>query len=141
MELRVIIAGSRDFNDYDVLEDKVDEFFLDFFKHNSDKGFSRIKIISGTARGTDRLGERYAEACGYEVVRFPAEWDKLGKRAGVVRNAEMAKYASEGEHCGVLVVFWDGKSKGTEHMINIAKEYGLQIYFNSIKKQDTFVEK
>lgn len=138
MELRIIIAGSRDFNDYEKLEEMMNKFFEHFYKYNKDEHYSCVKIISGTARGTDSLGERYAEEHGYEVVRFPADWDALGKRAGVIRNAEMAKYAAEDENEGVLVVFWDGKSKGTEHMINIAKRYDIQVYFNSIKECSSF---
>lgn len=132
MELRIIIAGSRDFNDYDKLEKIMNDFFSHFYKYNKNKQYSCVKIISGTARGADTLGERYADEYGYEVVKFPADWDNLGKKAGIVRNAEMAKYAVEDGHDGVLVAFWDGKSKGTEHMINIAKRYGLAVYFNSI---------
>ena len=50
-----------------------------------------VKIISGCARGADTLGERFAKEFGLEVKKFPADWDGLGKRAGYVRNAEMAK--------------------------------------------------
>lgn len=87
---------------------------------------SEVVIISGTARGADRLGELYAERTNSKIKRFPADWDNLGKRAGYVRNAEMAKYAAKG--IGVLVAFWDGKSKGTKHMIDLAKRYDLEIH-------------
>lgn len=109
---KVIIAGSRSFNDYPLLKSKVDEFF-----HRLDR--KDIEIVSGTARGADKLGERYAVEKGYKLTRFPAEWDKYGKSAGYRRNAEMAKYAD------ACIVFWDGKSKGTLHMINLARKAGL----------------
>lgn len=134
MELRIIVAGSRQYNNYEEAERKIFEFFRVFNECNKGKSFSGIKFISGTARGADSLGERFAEENGYELVRFPADWDKFGKRAGVLRNAEMAKYASVDGHKGVLIVFWDGKSRGTEHMINIAKRYGLEIYYNHIEE-------
>lgn len=80
-----------------------------------------IQIVCGMARGADRLGERYAKEHGYQVIYFPADWDLDGKSAGFKRNVRMAEYAD------ALVAFWDGESKGTKHMIEIAKEKGLDI--------------
>lgn len=91
----------------------------------------KIRIVSGVARGADRLGEQYAKIAGYEVSRFPADWDGLGKRAGYVRNAEMAKYAMADGNYGVLIAFWDGKSKGTKHMIDLAEKNGLEVHIVS----------
>ena len=65
------------------------------------------------------LPQQYAQDKGYPVKQFPANWNKYGKSAGYKRNEEMSKYG-EG-----LIAFWDGKSKGTQHMINLAKENGL----------------
>ena len=94
---------------------------------------SRVCIISGTARGADKLGELYAERTGLSTYRFSADWDGLGKRAGYVRNAEMAKFAVKDGNYGVLVAFWDGKSKGTKHMIDLANKYGLEVYVVNYK--------
>jgi hypothetical protein len=80
-----------------------------------------IVIISGAARGADRLGEKYAKERGYKVIRVPADWNRYGKSAGYIRNKEMA------ESSDALVAFWDGKSKGTKNMIDLAKEYGLKV--------------
>lgn len=110
---KVIVAGSRNFTDYDLLTQKLDTLLQNVT--------DEIEIVSGTASGADKLGERYAEKRCLSVKRFPADWDKHGKRAGYLRNAEMAKYAD------ALVAFWDGKSKGTEHMINLAQENNLRI--------------
>ena len=79
-----------------------------------------IEIVSGTAKGADQLGEKYAKEKGYPVKQFPADWSK-GKSAGYVRNEEMAKYAD------ALIAFWNGLSKGTGHMIDLAKKYKLKI--------------
>ena len=95
---------------------------------NKCDNFDKIRIVSGAARGADQLGEQYAKATGYEVSKFPADWDSLGKRAGYVRNVEMAEFAIENNSVGVLIAFWDGKSKGTEHMIKQATKYGLKVY-------------
>ena len=125
-ELRIIVAGSRDFNDYQLLSDTLMKYLEDMDNTDTVDSPSQVKFISGTARGADVLGEQFAYTWEYEVKRFPADWDALGKRAGYVRNAEMAKYASE--KTGVLFAFWDGKSKGTKHMIDLANKYGLEVH-------------
>lgn len=126
-ELRVIIAGSRDFDDFPKLMNSCIDILHEISDQNDD--LDKIRIVSGTARGADLLGEQYAKISGYEVSRFPADWDGLGKRAGYVRNAEMAKYAVADESYGVLIAFWDGKSKGTKHMIDLAEKNGLEVHF------------
>lgn len=109
---KIIIAGGRDFNNYALLKEYVDKF-LSTYPSDS------IEIVSGNARGADKLGERYAKEHNLPVKLFPANWDKYGKRAGYLRNQEMADYAN------MLIAFWDRKSKSTNHMINIAKKAGL----------------
>ena len=114
--IKVIIAGTRDFNDYAFLKKNVD-YFLQGINPNNEE----IEIVSGNARGADKLGERYAKEYNLPVKLFPANWDKYGKRAGYLRNQEMANYAD------VLIAFWDEKSKGTKHMIDIAKKQSLTV--------------
>lgn len=125
-ELRVIIAGSRDFDDFPKLMNSCIDILHEISDQNDD--LDKIRIVSGTARGADLLGEQYAKVAGYEVSRFPTDWDGLGKRAGYVRNAEMAKYAMADGNYGVLIAFWDGKSKGTKHMIDLAEKNGLEVH-------------
>lgn len=126
-DIRVIIAGSRDFADYSTLSN-IAEHILRLYVYK--KGFEPedIEIISGGAKGADILGERYGYVYGYKTKRFPANWDLYGKSAGYIRNKEMAKYASYKKGYGALIAFWDGKSKGTKNMISIAKEYGLKVF-------------
>lgn len=125
-ELRIIIAGGRDFNDFKLLFKSVEKIQSDYVdKHFNE--LSRVCIVSGTARGTDKLGELYAERVGVHIYRFPADWETYGKSAGYRRNAEMAKFASEDNNIGVLIAFWDGKSRGTKHMIDLAKRHGLKV--------------
>lgn len=118
-EVRVIIAGGRDFTDYHKLKT-----YMNCLLQLLDK--SQVEIISGGAKGADSLGERYAREFGYKLKRFPANWNKYGKAAGPIRNKEMALYAAEAK--GVLVAFWDGSSRGTYDMITRAEEYGLEVY-------------
>lgn len=112
---KVIVAGSRGFNDYDLLDKELTKFLLG--KNKSD-----VVIVSGTARGADKLGELFAKNHGCEVALFPADWDTYGKRAGYIRNADMAKFAD------ACVVFWDGTSRGTKHMIDLANKENLKLH-------------
>jgi hypothetical protein len=107
--LKIIVAGSRDFSDYELLKSKLDFLFDD----------RAIEIVSGTAKGADRLGEKYAKEKGYLVTKFPANWKRYRKAAGYKRNEQMAKYATH------AVIFWNGSSPGTKHMIDLAKQYSL----------------
>ena len=85
-----------------------------------------MEIVSGTARGADQLGERFAKEFNLGLARFPADWS-IGKQAGYLRNAEMSKYAKEDKEIGVLIAFWNG-SKGTKYMIDLATKDGLKAY-------------
>ena len=121
MHYKIIIAGSRDFNDYTVLKQSV-------YNTLKDRNISKenVEIISGTARGADQLGERYAQEFGLKLKQFPADWS-LGKGAGHIRNKQMAEYARDNGH-GVLLAFWDGKSNGTKSMIGYAQKCGLEVH-------------
>lgn len=112
---KIIIAGGREFSDYQLLKEKVDNIISEKRKR------FQIVIISGKARGADSLGERYANENAFNIMEFPADWDKYGKKAGYMRNTEMA------ENADALIAFWDGKSKGTKHMIDIATNKNLPI--------------
>ena len=116
-DLRIIVAGSRTFNDYDLLESTLS----DYLKENNN-----VTIISGAAKGADQLGERFARKYRYNLKYFPAQWDMYGKSAGPIRNRKMAEYAAEER--GVLFAFWDGKSRGTKSMIDLAKKSGLEVH-------------
>ncbi len=134
-ELRIIVADSRDFHDYQTLSNTIMKLLAD--KDDSDIVYnpSQVKFISGTTRGTDVLGEQFAYTWGYDVVRFPADWDRFGKRAGYACNEEMAKFACADGNYGVLIAFWDGKSKDTKHMIDLAKRYGLEVHVVNFRSE------
>lgn len=109
---KVIVAGGRDFNNYDFLKTTLDKLF-------SQKG--DIEIVSGMARGADTLAVKYASEKQYPLKQFPANWEVHGKSSGYKRNVTMAGYAD------ACVCFWNGTSKGTEHMIGTARRFGLQV--------------
>lgn len=117
--MKVIIAGSRTFNDYKLLLRSAWDFM-------NNVG-SITEIVSGTASGADQLGEQFAEEFNIPVARFPAKWDLYGKSAGYKRNLEMANYAD------ALIAFRVNGSMGTTHMINIAREKKLSGFAIDIK--------
>lgn len=112
---KVIIAGSRGFSNYKLLKEKCNEYLREKRKEYN------IIIISGGARGADTLGEKYAQEEGFSLEVFPANWNKFGKSAGFRRNEQMAEVAD------ALIAFWDGKSHGTKHMIEIMENKKLLV--------------
>ena len=82
--MKIIVAGSREFKDYEMLKNKLDTLLINQ---------KEIQIVSGGCRGADELGERYAKEKGYSLKVFKADWNKYGKKAGPLRNRQMAEYA------------------------------------------------
>ena len=114
MTKRIIIAGSRNFNNYSLLTSAMYNLLV-----NEMISGVEVEIVSGTAKGADQLGERFAKDHNYPIKKFPADWNTHGKKAGYLRNKQMAEYAD------MLVAFWDGESKGTKNMIDLAEKNGL----------------
>lgn len=129
---KVIIAGGRDFERYDILS-----------KTMNAKFHEPIIIISGCAEGADKLGERYAREHNLTTERYPADWSNLNVTpcyvkynsrgsynalAGHNRNQQMLQAVLDNPDGGCLVAFWNGKSSGTRNMINIAREAGIKVH-------------
>ena len=113
--VKVIIAGGRDFGDYELLRDSCDHKLSNFHAtHN-------ITIISGGARGADRLAQDYAQDRKYHLEIMNADWETHGKSAGYKRNQAMADVATH------LIAFHDGESRGTANMIQVATKLGLKL--------------
>lgn len=108
--MKVIIAGSRSFADFEQMEYAMSKL-----------PWKVEEVVSGCARGADTLGEKWAAKNGIPIAYFPAEWSKHGRSAGYRRNAEMAEYAD------AAVLFWDGSSKGTANMKSLMEKAGKQV--------------
>ncbi len=117
--MKVIIAGSRQIKDFGAIVDAM----LDAAHY----GIFAAEVVSGAASGVDQLGERWADQAGVPIKRFPAYWKTHGKRAGPIRNKQMAEYGN------ALVAIWDGESKGTRHMIEAAKAAGMPILIFKVR--------
>jgi hypothetical protein len=113
--VKTIVAGSRDVTDMRYLHKAI-----------KDCGWVPSCVVSGTARGADRLGETWAVQNGVPCLRFPADWNKHGKSAGYKRNELMA------DNADALIALWDGVSPGTKHMIDIARRKNLRVYVQLI---------
>lgn len=124
--MKIIVAGGRDFNNFKLLTKTLDSFVEEYLKDKE------IVVVSGGAKGADSLGEAWYHerlansfwklyASSWDLKVFPANWEKHGKAAGPIRNAEMAEFAD------MLIAFWDGKSSGTKNMIQTALKKGLLV--------------
>jgi hypothetical protein len=107
--MKLIIAGSRDCQDRDLVFKTLDSLNIEI-----------TEIVSGCAEGPDTFGEEWAIRNRVPVKRFPPDFKRWGKSAGPRRNIQMLEYAD------YLIAFWDGKSKGTKHTIDNAEKYNVK---------------
>jgi len=103
--MKVAVVGSRDFPDLAKVEAVMDEIIQNEL---------HIEIVSGGARGVDQEAERIARGWSTKVIVIPAEWDKFGKGAGMIRNRQIVELADR------VIAFWDGESPGTRNTIGTA---------------------
>jgi hypothetical protein len=115
-EYKLIVAGGRDFDDAARLALELEKLANGQLKDVA------VSIVSGMARGADQLAYIYASANQVKIYSMPANWDKYGKGAGYKRNEAMGRMAD-----GVLA-FWDGKSRGTKHMIETMTLMGKDVF-------------
>lgn len=116
-----MIAGCRDYNNYNEAKEFIDSCLSDIRKEYS------IVIISGGAKGADAIGERYATENGFAIERYPANWEKYGRSAGPRRNMQMTIA------CDLVICFWDGKSRGSRSMIDCAARFEKPLNFKTIR--------
>ena len=109
--MRVIIAGPRDYYNRETVAAAI-----------KSAPFTITEVVSGGARGVDKMGEVYADACKIPLKQFIADWVQFGKPAGPIRNAEMADYAD------ALIAVWDAKSTGTRNMIENMNRRGKPVH-------------
>jgi hypothetical protein len=120
-KMRIIIAGGREFADYEYLKEQMDILI------SLEEAGIEIEVVCGMARGADSLGKRWAEERGHKVIEMPANWELHGRSAGYKRNEQMAIKAKEDLN-NMLAAFWDGKTRGTSAMIDLAKKYDVPTY-------------
>jgi hypothetical protein len=114
--MKTIIAGSRTLLDPTPITTAIRA-----------SGFEISEVVSGGAAGVDRYGEIWASFHAVPLTIFPADWKTHGKAAGPIRNMKMAEYAD------ALIAVWDGKSRGTKNMIDLANQEGLRVHIHLTK--------
>ena len=111
--MKIAIVGSRDFSDMDFARWKIYRFL--------DERKRQDIVVSGGARGIDSLAEEVVKQMGMTCTVYEADWQKYGKQAGFIRNRSIINGAD------YIIAFWDGKSKGTKHSIDLALEQNKPI--------------
>ena len=126
---KLAIIGSRNFTDFSIgytLTDKyIDYLFLE-------KKIDVKLVVSGGANGADLFGKKYSRARKLRYKEYPAEWDKYGKRAGMIRNKDII------DECTCAIIFWDGISRGTKNSIDLIMSKGVpyKIVMYTVKEND-----
>lgn len=123
---KLIVAGGRDFDDQDL----VITVMNNLIKQGKIEDEPHLQIVSGMARGADTIAYELAKENALVCHEFPADWAALGKRAGYIRNVDMANFADG------LLAFWDGESKGTKHMIEAMRFKGKPVFVVRYDKTD-----
>jgi len=114
-EFKLIVAGGRDFNRYYSVAHEITMLANQELKDYA------VSIVSGMARGADRMAYQFAKQNNVQVYEFPANWGLYGKAAGHIRNRHMAEFADG------LLAFWDGQSRGTKNMIETMRAMGKPV--------------
>lgn len=103
--VKIAIVGGRDFTNAAYMHQAIMELGqMGVLSEN-------LELVCGMARGADMTGYNLIKPYGNKIHEFHADWVGQGKRAGFIRNSEMADF------CDAAIAFWDGQSRGTEHMI------------------------
>lgn len=118
--MKCVIAGTRSVHDYNLLVQTVQR-----------SGYDITEVVCGMATGIDTLGEQWARSKDIPIKAMPADWNRYGKKAGPMRNRQMAEY------CDCAVIIWDGESPGTRNMINemirVKKPYYIGMTYSTIE--------
>ncbi|MBR2650148.1 MAG: DUF2493 domain-containing protein [Clostridia bacterium] len=101
--MKIAIVGSRNLTDVSIAE-YIDE--------------EVSEIVSGGAKGIDTLAAEYAKAHNLTLTEFLPQYELYGRAAPIVRNKEIVDYAD------LVLIFWNGTSRGTLSVIKYAKKTG-----------------
>lgn len=113
--MRIIVCGSRSFADYPFFKKKMDQLTAKLNRR-------KLVVVSGGARGTDRLAEQWCFERMAAMQIFLPDYDQYGKDAPLMRNKEMI--SSGASYC---IAFWNGSSPGTKHTIELASKKGIKV--------------
>lgn len=121
---RVVVCGSRQFANPFVVSIAI----IDRIRELP----AGCVVITGGARGADAMAHDAAKLYGLPVSVMYADWDRHGKRAGIMRNLAMLD-----EKPDLVIAFWDGRSKGTAHTITEARKRGIPVEVHGASDSST----
>lgn len=128
--LRVLVCGSRCFNNRNLLINTLDKFCedrglitppekRDQYGNYMPEG---LTIINGAAKGADVIASDWAIVNWVPLEEYPADWETYGKSAGLIRNEQMLATGID-----IVIAFPRGEARGTGHMIKIATKAGVEV--------------
>ena len=118
--MKIAIVGSRNFKDYNTFKKIIDNII---------SKFENVEFVSGGAKGADEFAYKYAKENSIPIKIYFPNWEKYEKAAGYKRNKQIWQEADIG------IAFWDGKSKGTTHSFDLAKEMNKKLsIYNFVQK-------
>lgn len=119
--MRVLVCGSRHFDDWELMSNHLYEAYI----NNSDlteDGKVDFTIIEGGAKGADFLGRVWAKHKMLPFIEYHADWKQYGPKAGPIRNQQML---DEGKP-DLVIAFLFPNSRGTKDMISRAEKAGIK---------------
>jgi hypothetical protein len=122
---RLCVFGSRTFTDVSLAENHIQKSVDKLLS----KGFDKVTIVSGGAKGADQLGWDFAKTNDLPALIFNANWNAYGKSAGHARNETMAWASTH------AIGFWDGQSTGTKMMIGLLKRESIPVYLPTLPEK------
>lgn len=120
--MKVAVVGSRNIHDKELVWSFMEEC------HKFDSKFD--KIVSGGAKGVDTFAEEYAKLHHINTCIFKPDWERFGKSAGLIRNADIIG------KCDICICVWDGESKGTLHDIELCEKMNKPCYVYNLKTNE-----
>ena len=117
---KIMISGSRTINDESLISEKLNSALAEY---------PDMILISGGARGVDSIGEAWAKSHNVQIQQYKPDWKRYGRGAGIVRNKSMVETAD------LVIIFWDGISKGTKSVIDFCKKRNKSYLLVEIKNE------
>ena len=119
--MKYIVAGGREFKDEALMDAVLQTLLCDPYCEYG-MPYDDVEIVSGMAQGADMMAVEWATVRFVKCHEMHADWSRYKLAAGHIRNAEMAEFSDS------LIAFWDGESKGTKSMIDLALKGGLDVH-------------